>query len=189
MNMHSFLHPLFLFNCIHSCIMPFLHKTDNCSWIREEFSNNYFVTDAERDFPIAYAININKFPHQIFRFLKVIYRPHNLYCLHYDSKTDLMTKQIMLNLASCLGNVIIPRKTENVYWGWYTLEETYLSCFSDLMLARELYPWRYVITLCGKELPLRTNAEIVSMLEPLNGTSSVELVGEEGLDEFKFKRK
>ena len=171
-------------------LVTFLHKTDNCSWIREEFSNNnYFVTDAERDFPIAYAININKFPLQIFRFLKVIYRPHNLYCLHYDSKTNLMTKQIMLNVASCLGNVIIPRKTENVYWGWYTLEEAYLSCFSDLMLSRELYPWQYVITLCGKELPLRTNAEIVSMLEPLNGTSSVELVGEKGLDEFKFKRK
>ena len=170
-------------------IAMFLRKTDNCSWIREEFSNYYFVTDAERDFPIAYAININQFPQQVFRFLKVIYRPHNVYCLHYDSKADLMTKQIMLNVASCLGNVIIPRKTENVYWGWYTLEEAYLSCFSDLMLARELYPWRYVITLCGKELPLRTNAEIVSILEPLNGTSSVELVGEDGMDEHKFKWK
>ena len=94
---------------------------------------------------------------------------------------------MFFNLASCLDNVLVPRRIESVYWGWYTLMEAQFSCLSDLLLAREDYPWRYVITLCGKELPLRTNAEIVSMLEPLNGTSSVHLEGLPGLDQFKFK--
>ena len=170
-------------------VRTLLHKTENCTWVREEFSNNYFVSSKEKAFPIAYAINMNLYPQQVLRFLKVIYRPHNVHCVHYDSKTDVFAKKIMHNVASCLGNVFISRRTESVYWGWYTLEEAYLDCFSELMLAREMYPWKYIITLCGKELPLRTNAEIVSMLEPLKGTSSVQLVGEDGLDESKYKWK
>ena len=161
----------------------------DCQWVQHEFSSEFHTSKAEKDFPIAYAINIDKDPHQIIRFLKVIYRPHNVYCLHFDLKSELDFKDVFLNIATCLGNVIVPRRIENVYRGWHTLVDAHISCFSDLMLARELYPWRYVITLCGKELPLRTNTEIVSILKPLNGTSSVELVGEDGMDEYKFKWK
>lgn len=160
----------------------FLAKVTNCTWVREHFSNNYFVSDQEKAFPIAYAINLNEYPEQILRFLKVIYRPHNLHCLHYDLKSDPVTRQAVRGLASCLGNVIVPRRLENVYRGWHTLVDAHFSCFSDLLLAQDRYPWHYVLTLCGKELPLRTNAEIVSMLQPLNGTSSIRLVGREGED-------
>ena len=164
-----------------------LHDTSNCDWVRQEFRNNFHVTQKEKDFAIAYSITVHSDPHQVLRFLKVIYRPHNVYCLHFDKKSKHSFKQVFFNLASCLDNVLVPRRIESVYWGWYTLMEAQFSCLSDLLLAREDYPWRYVITLCGKELPLRTNAEIVSMLEPLNGTSSVHLEGLPGLDQFKFK--
>lgn len=166
-----------------------LEKSTNCSWIQEQFSDNFFVSAEEKAFPIAYAINLNQYPHQIFRFLKVIYRPHNVYCLHYDLKSDYTTKIIMANVASCLGNVIIPRKIEDVYWGWYTIEEASFSCYSDLVLSRNNYPWKYVISLSGKEVPLRTNAEIVGLLRPLNGMSSVQTVGTVGMDDFKYKWK
>ena len=166
-----------------------LEKSTNCSWIQEQFSDNFFVSAEEKAFPIAYAINLNQYPHQIFRFLKVIYRPHNVHCLHYDIKSEYTTKIIMANVASCLGNVIVPRKIEDVYWGWYTIQEASFSCYSDLVLARDKYPWKYVISLCGKEVPLRTNAEIVRLLQPLNGTSSIQTVGTEGLDDFKYKWK
>ncbi len=166
-----------------------IDNSNNCSWASNEFSNNFYVTEKERSFPIAYAININHSPHQILRFLKSIYRPHNIYCLHFDRKSSHAFKQVFFNLATCLGNVLIPRRIEDVYRGWYTLIEAHYSCFSDLVLARGKYPWRYVITLCGKELPLRTNAEIVAMLEPLNGTSSVQTVGDDGVDDFKYKWK
>ena len=168
-------------------VTGFLHNTSNCTWVQAQLNNNYYVSMKERSFPIAYAINLDKYPYQIFRLLKVIYRSHNVYCLHYDFKSDIATKKIFFNIASCMDNVIIPRKIEDVYWGWYTLEEAYANCFSDLILARENYPWKYVITLCGKELPLRTNAEIVSLLEPLKGTSSIEVLGHSGTDEFKYK--
>ena len=163
-----------------------LRKTTDCKWVRNEFNNNFFISEEEKAFPIAYAINLNKVPHQVFRLLKLIYRPHNVYCIHHDLKSDRTTKQIVFNVASCLDNVIITRKIEDVYWGWYTLEEAYLNCFTDLMLLRDNYPWKYVITLCGKEVPLRTNAETVSLLDPLNGMSSVQLVGSDGLDQQKY---
>ena len=165
-----------------------LAKTGNCARLRREFSE-HFVAAREEQFPIAYAINLNQHPEQIFRFLKLVYRPHNLYCLHYDTKTDSAIKEVILNIASCLGNVIVPRKVENVYRGWHTLVDAHLSCFSDLSLARLEYPWRYALTLSGMELPLRTNAEIVTVLERLNGTSAVDVVGGEGQDEYRFKWK
>lgn len=170
-------------------IQTLISNTRNCSWVRGEFSNLYYTTDKERDFPIAYAMNIYHSAHQILRFLKAIYRPHNVYCLHFDLKSSHAFKEVMFSLASCLDNVIIPRKIEDVYRGWYTLVHAQRSCFSDLMLVRETYPWKYVITLCGMELPLRTNAELVSLLKPLNGTSSVKLVGKDGHDEFKYRWK
>jgi hypothetical protein len=169
--------------------MKLLKMSTDCDWVKQEMENGFFVSEEERDCTIAYAINMNQYPRQVFRFLRTIYRPHNVYCLHYDLKSAPTTKQIMFNVASCLGNVIISRKSEDVYWGWYTLEEAHFNCFSELMLARQHYPWRYVITLCGKELPLRTNAETVALLKPLNGMSSVQEVGTEGLDNFKYKWK
>lgn len=164
-------------------------KTKDCAWVKSTFKDNFFVSDSERDFPIAYALNLDKHPHQILRFLKVIYRPHNLYCLHFDLKSSHTFKRIIFNLASCLDNVIVPRKIEDVYRGWYTLVEAHASCFSDLMLARDQYPWKYAITLCGKELPLRTNAEIVSLLEPLNGMSSIKIIGPYKRDKNKYRFK
>ncbi len=164
-------------------------STENCSRVRKRFKERFYVSKEEEQFPIAYAINIDKDPHQILRFLELVYRPHNIYCLHFDLKSSHSFKQIFLNLASCLDNVIVPRKIEDVYRGWYTLVYAHKSCFSDLVIARANYPWKYVITLCGKELPLRTNAEIVSILKPLNDTSSVQIVGRDGLDNFKFKWK
>ena len=167
-------------------ISHLVSMTKNCTWIKSTFKNNFFVSDAEKQFPIAYAINVDRYPHQVLRFLRVIYRPHNLYCLHFDLKSSHTFKRIIFNLASCLENVIVPRKIEDVYRGWHTLIDAHASCFSDLLLARANYPWKYIFTLCGKELPLRTNAEIVSLLKPLNGMSSVALAGHNGVDPTRF---
>lgn len=88
-------------------------NTMNCSWVQNEFSNNFYVTDAEIDFSIAYAININTELLQIIHFLKVIYRPQNVYCLHFDQKSRWDFKQVFFNIATCLDNVIVPRRIEN----------------------------------------------------------------------------
>ena len=170
-------------------ISKLLLDTQNCSWVRSQLAESTYVTQKEAEFPIAYAINIDESPHQVFEFLRAIYQPHNIYCFHIDSKASHTVKQVFFNTATCLDNVIVPRKLENVYRGWYTLLDAHRSCLSDLVLAQDIYPWKYVITLCGKELPIRTNAETVALLKPLNGISSVQTVGADGTDDFKFKWK
>ena len=103
----------------------------------------------------------------------MIYRPHNVYCIHYDQKSVESFKKVMRSLADCLPNVIIPYKIEDVVRGWHTVVDAQMNCMSDLYRLRDLYPWKYVMTLCGKEVPLKTNWEMVQTLMKLNGTSSV----------------
>ena len=80
----------------------------DCEKIKSEFTNNLYTTKEELDFPLAFSMNIHDHPQQIYRFLKVIYRPHNLYCLHYDQKADDRMKTITENIGKCLDNVLIP---------------------------------------------------------------------------------
>ena len=44
--------------------------------------------------------------------------------------------------------------------------EAQMRCMTDLVKfrAKEKYKWKYVINLCGKELPLMTNREMVKRL-------------------------
>ena len=148
----------------------------SCSMIRSEFLDNLYVTKDEQDFPLAFQINVHDYPQQIFRFLKVIYRPHNLYCLNYDSKSSNKVKRAIENLAKCLGNVIMPKAVVNMVRGCSTIMEAQVNCMKALYSVRSpSYPWKYTITLCGKELPLRTNGEIVKILKRYNGTSAIQL--------------
>ena len=154
----------------------------SCAKIRSEFMNSLYTTKEELDFPLAFSMTIHENPQQILRLLKVIYRPHNLYCLHYDKKSSNLFKTVMHNLAKCLGNVIIPQTIVNVVWGCHTLLESQISCMKALYGARSKFPWRYAITLCGKELPLRTNREIVETLRRLNGTAVVPFIHQDGFE-------
>ena len=153
----------------------FYHKASDCSWLTKELDRLYYISEYELQFPLAFALSVYNTPQQIFRFLKVIYRKHNVYCLHYDQKSDPQFKQLMIQMANCLPNVIVPSVIENVIWGWHTIVDAQMNCFDELLKVRASYPWRYVITLCGKEIPLRTNREMVQALSKLNGTSAIKL--------------
>ena len=145
----------------------------NCTRIRDEFFHHFYVSREEINFPLAFSMSIHDSPQQVVRLLKVIYRPHNLYCIHYDLKSPSKFRQVFDNIAKCLTNVFIPYKLVRVNWGDYTILDAQLSCITDLYDARLRVEWKYLITLCGKELPLRTNSEIVKLLKPLNGTSAL----------------
>ena len=146
----------------------------DCDRIKSEFTNNMYTTNEELEFPLAFSMNVHNNPQQIFRFLKVIYRPHNLYCLHYDRKSGDKMRKVVENVAKCLDNVLVPQTHVDIYWGCYTIMEAQLVCMRELLRARSVsYPWRYTISLCGKELPLRTLREIVVMLKRLNGMSGL----------------
>ena len=143
--------------------------SEGCEKIRAEFDGNFYVTDEELSFPLAFSINIHTEPQQIVRFLKSIYRSHNVYCFHYDQKSSNEVKRVFNTLNKCLHNVFIPRRIVSISYGCYQILDAQLSCMSALLTLRKAFPWKYVTTLCGKELPLRTNREIVHFLKGMEG--------------------
>ena len=154
-----------------------LQKTSNCTWVRQYFNGNLYVTDLERSFPIAYSFLIHNNPRQVIRLLKLLYRPHNQYCIAPDLKSGPDFIAIFENLAKCLDNVHLVSKVIQVNWGEKSIMESQMQCYSDLVKVRrekkEAEKWKYVINLCGKELPLSSAHEIVSHLIGLNGTSVI----------------
>ena len=73
----------------------------------------------------------------------------------------------------CIDNIFVATNIIEFRWGHRSLMEAQMNCFKDLKKNYDAYPWKYVITLCGKELPLRTNREMVQLLKNLNGTSAI----------------
>ena len=148
-------------------------KERNCTHYKDVLFDNLYTTKDEVAFPLAFALIVHDNPFQVFRLMKVIYRPHNIYCIHYDRRSSQDMKLLFNNLAMCLNNIIIASNITEVHWGHHSLMDAQMHCFRDLLRHHHEYPWRYVITLCGKELPLRTNREIVQLLKPLKGTSAI----------------
>ena len=155
----------------------FLKRASSCSWLKEQLTDNLYNSELERRFPLAYAFVIHNSPQQVFRLLKVIYKPQNTYCFHYDNKSIPLFKSLFDTMANCFDNIIVPSKIEDVQWGKHTFLDAQVNCLKDLAKHRESQPkalqWRYVINLCGKELPLSTGKEIVTKLARLNGTSAM----------------
>ncbi len=127
----------------------------------------------EKSFPIAFTFVVYERPQQIMRLFKLLYRPHNFYCIHPDRKSSYLFVNILSNIAQCLDNVNIATKREHVVWGEYTIMKAQMNCLSDLVKLRDKLPdkkkWKYVVNLCGKELPLSTNHEMVSHMIGLKG--------------------
>lgn len=154
-----------------------LEKTRNCSWVRGYFTDNLYTTNLEISFPLAFSFVVYDSPQQILRLLRFLYRQHNSYCIHPDKESTNDFINIFKNLAACLDNIIIPKKLIRVVWGKASVLEAGMSCLKELVKFRknktESKKWKYVINLCGKELPMATNHGIVKHLAKLNGFSNI----------------
>ena len=153
----------------------FYARFSSCVSIRSELYSTYYVSQEEESFPLAYVLTTHNNPHTLFKFLRGVYRQHNAYCIHYDKKSSSNFKSFIQLLSICADNIIVSTKIENVIWGHVSLLNAQLNCFRDLLLYRSRVPWKYAFNLNGLELPLRTNRELVEMLQsqPVN-TSIVE---------------
>ena len=153
-----------------------LRKAENCTWLREYFSHNLYNTKIELEFPIAWFFVVYESPGQFLRLLKILYRPQNAYCIHLDKKSKSI-QTFFYGIAKCFGNIMIAKNRVDVHWGHSSFLQAQMSCLNDLYDYRDTQllgrKWKYVINICGKELPLLTNAEIVKKLIYLNGTSSI----------------
>ena len=168
-----------------------LMMVHNCSWLRDSFTNNLYNSELEKSFPLAFTFVVYNSPQQVLRLLRLLYRPQNTYCVHYDSKSQ--HKEFFRGIAKCFHNVIISSKIERVVWSHYSILAAQMNCMNDLLRLRtlQIYRWRYVINICGKELPLITMRELVSRLAKLNGSSSIRAFKtpntEEDMSRIKFR--
>ena len=149
-------------------------KTKSCDEIRAEFENNFYVSEVEKEFPLAYIFVVYTNAGQILRLLKAIYRPHNLYCIHPDARQGPGFASFFKSVAKCLDNVFVVSKLVRVYYGHISITDAQLHCMRDLMSYTE-DRWKYAINLCGREVPLRTNREIVEALKKMKGYTALQL--------------
>ena len=167
----------------------FFKSLNNCSHIVDEYSNNFYVSSEEENYPVAYILVVYTNVQQVLRLLKAIYQPHNLYCIHPDAKQEPKFIRAFQAISRCLDNVFVASKLEKVYYRHHSIMDAQLSCMQDLMRFKPSR-WRYAINLCGRELPLKTNREIVQNLIKLNGSSAIhssELPNGDRVDRFLFK--
>ena len=154
-----------------------LKMARSCTWVRHYFVGNLYITNSEKSFPLAFTLVVYNNIQQIVRFLRAIYRAHNQYCIFSDSSSTRTFKGIVKNIAHCLPNVHVASKLIRVDWAHQSIMRAQLQCFEDLFAMRRRLPeslkWKYSINLCGKELPMATNKEIVSHLMKLNGTMAI----------------
>ena len=150
----------------------FFSRMSNCSNVIKEFSNLFYVSPEEQEFPLAYMLVVHTSARQVIRLLKAIYRPQNVYCIHPDAKREEQFAQVFYRISDCLENVFVASKRTKVYYAHYSILEAQLNCMEDLIKYHKSR-WKYAINLVGRELPLKTNREIVNILSGLNGLSVV----------------
>lgn len=142
------------------------------------------VSQEERDFPIAYSLVVHKDAINVERLLQTIYSPANVYCIHYDQKSPSYFKKAMTNLASCFPNVFIASKLETVIYAHISRLQADLNCLSDLL--KSPVQWKYAINLCGQDMPLKSNFELVSELKKLNGKNMLETSRPTDLKKYRY---
>ncbi|XP_046841236.1 N-acetyllactosaminide beta-1,6-N-acetylglucosaminyl-transferase-like [Xenia sp. Carnegie-2017] len=150
----------------------YMNLTKDCSKFKRVRGYIMTALDAkERDFPLAFSINVYKHVEQFERLLRAIYRPQNFYCIHVDKKSPDIFYHAVEAIAACFPNIFLASKRINILWGDFTILESILLCSRDLLSHEK--PWKYLINLTGQEFPLCTNNEIVDKLHKMNGFSIV----------------
>lgn len=106
------------------------------------------------------------------RMLRLIYRRHNLYCIHVDEKSPRAMHLAVKAISGCLDNVFVAKRAVDIHWGEFSLLEAELVCLHQLF--QEHKKWKYYINLMGREFPLKTNRELVKILQAYNGANDID---------------
>ncbi|CAG5083631.1 Oidioi.mRNA.OKI2018_I69.PAR.g10424.t1.cds [Oikopleura dioica] len=120
------------------------------------------VSKEEEDFPLAYSFVVHKDAGQVERILRAVYRPQNVYCLHVDKKSPSAFYNALKDIASCLPNVFLAKKREDVVYASYSRLQADLNCMEELLEHR--VKWKYLVNVCGQDFPLKTNRQMVTYL-------------------------
>ena len=116
----------------------------NCAKLRSEHGyEDKPVSEEELDFPLAFSIKMHSNSHQVERLLRTIYRPHNFYCIHVDSKANDETYNLIKRVADCLKNVVVLPIRLNIVYSSIRIVEAEMACMKRCMESD--VKWKYYI--------------------------------------------
>jgi beta-1,3-galactosyl-O-glycosyl-glycoprotein beta-1,6-N-acetylglucosaminyltransferase/N-acetyllactosaminide beta-1,6-N-acetylglucosaminyltransferase/mucin type N-acetylglucosaminyltransferase 3 len=141
------------------------------------------ASEEEANFPIAFSILMYKEAEQAERFLRSIYQPQNVYCIHVDRDSPDVLHQAVKNIASCLPNVFVASRLESIVYGGFSRLQADINCMTDL--SKTNVSWKYFINQPSQAFPLRTNAELVQILKIYNGSNDIEGISVEKVPHMK----
>ncbi|XP_075684389.1 beta-1,3-galactosyl-O-glycosyl-glycoprotein beta-1,6-N-acetylglucosaminyltransferase [Rhinoderma darwinii] len=151
----------------------YVNMTKDCySFTRDRKYFLYPLSNEERKYPIAYSIVVHHKIDMLERLLRTIYMPQNSYCIHVDKKSSESFMAAVKGIVSCFENIFIASQLENVVYASWSRVQADLNCMKDLHHADA--HWKYLINLCGMDFPIKSNREMVQMLQALNGENSLE---------------
>ena len=160
---------------------PFFHSDDkimniakNCSALKRLGYITKPVLKREEIFPIAFTILMYKDVAQVEFLLRTIYRPQNVYCIHVDKSATKARRQ-MEDIVSCFQNVFIVSEPVTIIYAGFSRLQADINCMRDL--NNHPVKWKYLINLSGQMFPLKSNEEMVRILEIYNGANDIELHG------------
>ncbi|KAK3601140.1 hypothetical protein CHS0354_019133 [Potamilus streckersoni] len=151
----------------------YIKLTEDCEKFRKE--RGYIMsplTYMEENFPIAFSLLLFKDVGQAERLLRAVYRPQNIYCVHVDQKSPDDVKKAVQGISSCFDNIFLTPISFDVQWGTMTVLEPELLCMKELWEKSK--KWKYFINLTGQEFPLKTNYELVQILQAYDGANDIE---------------
>ena len=153
------------------------------------------IKESEYEFPLAFSILVHYNVEQLERLLKLIYRPHNLYCIHIDSKSSIEVHKAIQSIVQCFDNVFISSKLEDIVYAGISRLKADINCMYDLVHFKHnrtynkkpVSQWKYFINLVSTEFPLRTNYELTEILRLFNGANDIEVLFNYPGDRVKYK--
>ncbi|XP_060630782.2 N-acetyllactosaminide beta-1,6-N-acetylglucosaminyl-transferase isoform X1 [Anolis sagrei] len=121
----------------------------------------------EAAFPLAYVVTLHKDFPTFERVFRSLYAPHNIYCIHVDLKAPASYQQQVEELVGCFPNAFLVSKAEPVVYAGISRLQADLNCLKDLLTSQ--IHWQYVLNMCGQDVPLKTNLEVVRHLKSFQG--------------------
>ncbi|XP_072354339.1 beta-1,3-galactosyl-O-glycosyl-glycoprotein beta-1,6-N-acetylglucosaminyltransferase 3-like [Scyliorhinus torazame] len=153
--------------------MDYLTMTRDCdNFVKIREYITFPLSTEERDFPLAYSMVIHTNIEMFERLLRSIYAPQNVYCVHVDRKSPKRFHWTVRAIASCFRNVFIVGKSELVVYASWSRVQADLNCMEELLQSPVL--WKYLINVCGQDLPTKTNRDIVNLLMAKNSSNVIE---------------
>uniref|UniRef100_A0A0N5B2D3 Beta-1,3-galactosyl-O-glycosyl-glycoprotein beta-1,6-N-acetylglucosaminyltransferase 3 n=1 Tax=Strongyloides papillosus TaxID=174720 RepID=A0A0N5B2D3_STREA len=136
----------------------------DCESIYKRGFNKYkILSSIEKKYSLAFAFNVYRNYEVIELKLLSIYSPNNHYCYMVDSKNPKLYHQMIL-LEKCLPNVYVPIVQYNMKSNGENTSISHFQCMKRLLKTK----FDYVFLLQNDEMPLKTNRELIEILETMN---------------------